>query len=268
MIVKNKILLIAILILAAVACQSKRQTSTSSFNNDIRIHLQQAAIFLNEQKCQEAVNEYKLYLSKKNDSPEAYNFLGLSYLCLRNYAESKASFQKALELDPLYSQVHHNLGILYMETNDLDKAEKEFLEVLKDKRVNPSGTLFNLALLYLKKGDLETALFTAKKSSEYQPDETAPRLLYASILERMNRDEEAIIEYRSILEKNPKSQEANYNLANLLHKIGKECEAKFYYLKVLDINPTNEIGLATAQTLKKIKCSEELPITPLPPPSK
>jgi len=263
----NKILIIATLLAAVLACQSKKQTTTS-YQNDIRIHLQQAAIFLSEQKCQEAVNEYKLYLSKKNDSPEAYNFLGLSYLCLRNYAEAKSSFQKALELDPLYSQVHHNLGILYMETNELDKAEKEFMEVLKDKRVNPSGTLFNLALLYLKKGDLETALFTAKKSAEYQPDEIAPRILYASILEKMNRNEEAIIEYRSILEKHPKSQEANYNLAELLRKIGKECESKFYYLRVLDINPTNEIGLATAQALKNLKCTEEVPITPLPPPPK
>ncbi|OGF65524.1 MAG: hypothetical protein A2Y62_18720 [Candidatus Fischerbacteria bacterium RBG_13_37_8] len=265
--VYKKALLLLCMLAFLVSCGPKK-INYGLEQDEPRIHLQKAALFLQEQKCQEAANEYQFYLAKKKDNPEAYNYLGLAYLCLKNYSSAKTNFEKALTLDSLYVEVHNNLGILYLEMNEFDRAEKEFLEYLNHKTANPAAVYYNLATLYFKKGDYETALFTTKRCVQVQPEAEAPRILYATILEQMGRNDEAIVEYKSMLDGNPNSQSANFNLGNLLIKYNKACEAKFHFSRVLEANPTNELGINASEKIKQIKCSEEFPIRPLPPPTK
>lgn len=249
-------ILILISIVIIISCNSNKNINLKKVQDDPRIHMQQGATYLQEQKCQEAANEYLMFIEKKKDSPEAYNFLGLSYLCLKNYASAKASFQKALSLDPLYFEVHNNLAILYMETNDLVNAEKEFLEYLNTKNINPAVAYYNLATLYVKKNDYESALITIKKCIQFQQEQEAPFILYLSILERMGKYDEALNEYKAFIDKFPNSQIGHYNYGIILLKYNKPCEAKIQLAKALEINPSNEIGSNASEKLKLIKCSE------------
>ncbi len=250
------VLIIIMTFILLTSCSSNKKINYNQTKGDPRIHLQQGAIYLQELKCQEAVNEYLLFINKKKDSPESYNFLGLAYLCLKDYSSAKANFQKALSLDPLYYEVHNNLGILYMEINDLDNAEKEFLEFLKNKNINPSAAYYNLATLYLKKKDYQAALVTAKKCIQFQEESQEPYLLYLTILERAGKYDEALNEYKSFLIKFPNSQLGHYNYALLLLKYNLPCEAKNHFNKAMEIEPANETGLSAKQKIKLVKCSE------------
>lgn len=255
--IKNAIFALTFISIAiAISCNPNKNINLKKIQDDPRIHMQQGAIYLQEQKCQEAANEYLIYTEKKKDSPEAYNFLGLSYLCLKNYSAAKASFQKALSLDPLYYEVHNNLGILYMEMNDLVNAEKEFLEYLNTKNINPAVAYYNLATLYVKKKDYESALITIKKCIQFQQEQEAPFILYLSILEKIGQYDDALVEYKAFIDKFPNSQIGHYNYAILLLKYNKPCEAKIHLTKALEINPANEIGTNASEKLKLIKCSE------------
>ena len=257
-------ILIIIPVIFLIGCGPKKNPQAPTGKQELLSYIYNGSKLLREQKCQEAANEYTKYLAKDKSSPEAWNWLGVANLCLKDYSAAKVDFEKALSLDPMYSLVHNHLGILYMETEQWGLAEKEFNELLKDKRSNPAAAYYNLATLFIKKKDNQTALYYARKCVEYQPNEVAPRLLYISILTELNRIDEALAESRAIVQKNPKSQEANFTLANLLFDLSKMCEAKTYFSKVTEINPTNDIGKDALEKLRTIQCSQDAPLTPLP----
>ena len=97
-------------------------------------------------------------------SPEAVTARNEGY---RLYQEGKlneaiAAYQKAISLDQNYAAPHNDLGIVYEELNQRDKAEKEYLLALK---LDPNyvGVYSNLAALYEANGDTEAALYYWKR---------------------------------------------------------------------------------------------------------
>jgi len=70
-------------------------------------------------------------------------------------------YQKALQLNPNYTQVYTNLGAVYLEKEDYDRAIQQFNKVIElnywDRKAH-----YNLGLAYLYKGDKKRAQEEAK----------------------------------------------------------------------------------------------------------
>ena len=66
-------------------------------------------------------------------------------------------FKKAIVLNDTYSIAFNNLGIAYLESNDLKNAEKTFKKLIK---INPifSQGICNLATVFLQKNNFIKAL--------------------------------------------------------------------------------------------------------------
>ncbi len=62
---------------------------------------------------------------------DAYNYLGYSHRKLGKFDEALGYYQKALSLDPDHLGANEYLGELYLQTSQLEKAEKQ-LEILDD----------------------------------------------------------------------------------------------------------------------------------------
>jgi len=80
-------------------------------------------------------------------------------------------YQKAAELDPGYTDVFNDLGIIYEAQSQLDRAEESYLKAINlDPYFLASYT--NLALLYENKRELEKAAYYWKKRAELgNPDD-------------------------------------------------------------------------------------------------
>ncbi len=69
---------------------------------------------------------------------QTYFFLGITFRALAHPDEAIKAYQKALEINPLYSDCYFNLGNIYFEDkNDLTKAEvchKSALESLEENK--------------------------------------------------------------------------------------------------------------------------------------
>jgi len=78
----------------------------------------------------------KKALAINSDLPEAHNILGFGYFCQARNKEAEAEFLKALELYPEYIHVHFNLGVLYFNNNQFDKAAFHLRRILE---IEPSS---------------------------------------------------------------------------------------------------------------------------------
>jgi tetratricopeptide (TPR) repeat protein len=59
---------------------------------------------------------------------DAYSSLGVLYYSTGQFAESAASFRKALDVDPASATTHHNLGDAYERLGKMAEARAEYLE--------------------------------------------------------------------------------------------------------------------------------------------
>jgi cytochrome c-type biogenesis protein CcmH/NrfG len=94
----------------------------------------------------------------------------------------------------------------------------------------------------------------AKKVLEFSPKETAPRLVYAFSLEKLNRFDEASVQFKEILKVAPENVEACYHLATVLKQQNLQCEAKEYYKKVIDVDPLSDFAQKSIAAIKSLSC--------------
>ncbi|MDC0074930.1 tetratricopeptide repeat protein, partial [Alphaproteobacteria bacterium] len=79
----------------------------------------------------EAISALEASLEKKSDDSDALNLIGFSYRKLENYEKAFEYYNKALKIDPKHKGAMEYMGIAYLETGQLQKAENLF-EKLKE----------------------------------------------------------------------------------------------------------------------------------------
>ncbi|MCI0415850.1 tetratricopeptide repeat protein [bacterium] len=258
------------LIAVAIACSGKKQSQTNPTDTKGRkgrpseaLALRDANDLLSKGRCADATNSYLQFLQKYPTDPGALNLLGLSYLCEAKHDLAIASFQKALQVRPSYTDVHNNLGVAYMELKNYPEARKEFLIALQDRNYMKAGPYFNLAKLAFSQQSYEESRALAKKAMDLVPkqkdglpEEAAPLLLYSLSLERLNRLDEAAVAFRDLLKIDSQNLEASYSLATIMARKNQPCVARQYYLQVVDADPLSDLGQKSIEALKGIQCQQ------------
>ena len=118
-------------------------------------HYSLGRLYHDNQKIQDAIQEYKKAIEIDFGHADAHNNLGVAYGDLGQYPESIAEFQLALKYNPNlpqaqqnlgFSQAHTTLGMTYFKKGDYDKAFEEYKKSLS---IDPyyADAYYNLALL-------------------------------------------------------------------------------------------------------------------------
>ncbi|MET0501231.1 MAG: tetratricopeptide repeat protein [Candidatus Binatia bacterium] len=105
-------------------------------------------------------------------------------------AEAQRAYHMALTLEPEMSNAHLNLGKLYHDAEQLEKAEAHY-----------------------------------RAAGKSDPEDPAPRFNLGVLLEDLKRPEEAIDAYGEAIKLDPTFADAHYNLGLLFESIGKKNEA-------------------------------------------
>ena len=110
------------------------------------------------QNFDEAIKQLKISISKDSlstkENTNALNLIGFSYRMLKNYDQAFSYYSKALKIDPNHKPTLEYLGIAYLETNKLDRAESTY-NLLKD-----------LCALCKEKRSLNKAIKNYKKNNQ------------------------------------------------------------------------------------------------------
>ena len=114
-----------------------------------------------EGKWEDAVLYYEKALEIDNDHEDARFNLGNMYLELKQYEKAKKSWSDIVEANPNSARSHMQLGRLYLsfertETFDIDKAKNEFLKTFEINKV-VTGPLMLLGHVALLEGENNTA---------------------------------------------------------------------------------------------------------------
>ncbi len=187
----------------------------------------------------------------------AYSRLGAFYTGRRDYAMAEKYLNMAIQLDPNEPINHYNLGIVYTQLKQFEKALAEFkaaessgaheeklLEGLSEayaslerydesiavlERLQPVqnrniAIIARLAELYYRKGDLDTAFEYYKQITVYEPVSENARVAYANmgnIRDDQHRYEDAIGFYKKALAIDPEDSSTLYNLGIAYKHAGK-----------------------------------------------
>jgi tetratricopeptide (TPR) repeat protein len=166
-----------------------------------------------------------------NNLPEAYRAMGLSYFLWGKLNEATASCTKAIEIDPDDFIAHWTLGRIYFTEGKLDQALELFRRVAEIKPGFYAGHL-DVAQTCLGLGRTEEADVVYRQLLDLMPnyllqnpDDARARLIYANILGRAGRKEEAISEGKKALVLSPGDPVMLYNAACMYVSLGESSRA-------------------------------------------
>ncbi len=95
----------------------------------------------------------------------AHEQLGIAYAYLGKEQEALAEFDALLALDPGLSLAYNNLGFAYGAIGAYEQAERSFRTSLGD-----AGALYNMALVYERRGESKQAASVRRRAFVQNPE--------------------------------------------------------------------------------------------------
>jgi tetratricopeptide (TPR) repeat protein len=151
--------------------------------------------------------------------------LAQAYKQIKKYDEAIAGYMRLAELDPRDYKPPMNLGEIYLEMKDIEKAIP-FLQQAIALEPERSAMAHNLlGASYLEKKMLDQAEPEIRKALEMRPRIPDAHYHLALLFEEKNALDRALEEYKKELEIHPAAYPAHFNLARLYEKMGSLSEA-------------------------------------------
>ena len=199
------------------------------------------------------MDELEVYqqMMSKDPSSQVFVYLAEALWEREMYEEAIETCTKGLRLRPHDLRARVILGLSYLRTGALDRAETELLKAKEMLEIN-TVIYRNLAELYDKKGNSEQAFHYQKLFEAIHPSAVAAMeteadepgsasvarealpedaemmdtVTLAELYEQQGHVDKAIEVYRKILETSPKTEELEARLAELEKRIGEPQEAR------------------------------------------
>jgi tetratricopeptide (TPR) repeat protein len=177
-------------------------------------------------------------IARNPQSWMAHNNIAISLLGKGRVEEAIVHYNKALELDPNYSEAHYNLANALLRLGRTDEAVAHYEKALE---LNPNNTPahYNLAAVLVQSGRVDAAIDHYNRLLEKNPNHAAGHNNLGATLARIGRVDEAVAHYLKALELDPNNADAHYNLGNVWVRRGRVDEAIAHYNKVLELNPSS-----------------------------
>lgn len=165
----------------------------------------------------------------------------LSIFQVPHWKNNETFFTHALEINSESSFSHNNLGLVYAERGDQEKAIYHYSEALRIEPEFPIAHL-NLANALLEQGKIREAIGHYDEAIRIVPNYARAYTNKGDALTRQKKYDEAVEAHQMALKLEPQFADAYNGLGNTLMRQGKFQEAEQNFIQALRINP----GLARA----------------------
>ena len=151
--------------------------------------------------------------------------LGNLYQELGDNDRAIENYKAATKIDNLFYPAKVNMAMLYNDKGEQDKAEEIFREVINE---HPGlyEISYSLALLLAEKNNYEEAAKFMEKAAANMPDAARVHYNYGLLLQYLNRDNDAELEFKEALEIDPENLDFLYALFDFYFKRSKFLKAK------------------------------------------
>lgn len=158
---------------------------------------------------------------------------------------------REIDKTPQNAQAHFLIANLYLEQQNLAKAEAHYRAVLKENAENPV-VLNNLAMIYYKQNDPKS-LEMAEQAYRQAPDSAAIADTYGIVLLQRGQSREALTVLQKAAELAPNVAEVQFNLAKAHQANGNKATAINILEKIVADSGTFENKQEAADLLNKLK---------------
>lgn len=225
----------------------------------IKLFLLQGILLARTGNFDSALRMFEEGIEVAPDDPELHYHVGLVHLRRNEDALAETAFLKVVSLDPQYQDAYLSLGDLYERHGQIDEALTAFAKGFEVNPTSPGGGNARIKLFLLegnvlaRRGAFDDALKLLEQALRFSPD---PAPIYFNIAQiylsrgDLVKGEEAL---NSTLQIDPKHQAAILRLGILYEQQGKLDEALAAYERARDINPKSPDGVGAAVSVHSVK---------------
>jgi Tfp pilus assembly protein PilF len=157
------------------------------------------------------------------------------------WEQAAAGFEKALSLNPYYTEARIYMATCLNETGDPAGAIAQLEQALLDRTYpGPEGIHLNIALIKKQGGDLEGALASLREAVELNPKFYRAHLEMARLLVELGRNEEAVAAFGVAEAGYREDHEFHHEFGVALFRAGQPEEALRHLRKVVDLAPGSQ----------------------------
>lgn len=179
---------------------------------------------------------------------QPYFNLGLVYEQLNEDDKAIGMYRKAIEINPCYAKAYERLGTLLQRKELIDEALVNYQFAI-DYDPTKIDLALELARLLCNKEKFSESLKYYAMVFKAKPNDIVMRFEYANALNTCNYTQEALDHYLQLLKVRPNDSSILYNTAYTYKKLGNLAEAMPYYNAALKEKPDHaeahfSLGLA------------------------
>ena len=167
---------------------------------------------------------------------DGYYNLGIAHSKEGNVIEAIASYKKAIQINPNYSEAYFNLGNVFKNKGDIPEAIASYKKAIQ---INPNyfNSYNNLGSIYREDGNIKAAINSFHAAIKLNPNYTDAHYNLGNSLQAQGDLEQAFISYQKAIQLNPNFADAHNNLGIIFEEQNNLILAKASYQKAIQINP-------------------------------
>lgn len=195
-------------------------------------------------------------IAEDPNNPSFYAHRAGAWLEMEGYDEAIADLQKAISLDSLQPEYHHELANIYM---DYYKSRQAMMTMEKAGELFPKRipTLLKMAEFQLILKQYDRALYSLERIRVIEPNNPEMFFMFGNVFQEMDRIPESKGAFQSAIEQNPELVDAYVKLGQIF--INEKNEVAGRYLdNALRIAP-NHIGALHAKGNFLSQIKDDLP---------
>lgn len=211
--------------------------------------MRQGSVLMQQGRLEEALEQFLEADRIAPGNATVFNMIGLCEMRLGKLENALSSFDKALQLVPGFTDARNNRGATYLAMGQYHLAEVDFMAVLGDSTYpHRKQVYYNVGLSYLQRNQLGTAEENFRRAIILPSPVFDAYIRLAEIAQRqgdLDRAEDLLVEARLNF---PDRIEVSFEMGKLLILQGRDDEARPYLEQVVEDAPNSE-SAETARSL-------------------
>jgi Tfp pilus assembly protein PilF len=211
--------------------------------------MRQGSVLMQQGRVNEALEQFREADRIAPGNATVFNMIGLCEMRLGALETALSSFDKALQLVPGFTDARNNRGATYLAMGEYHLAEVDFMAVLGDSTYpHRKQVYYNVGLSYLQRNQLGTAEENFRKAIILPSPVFDAYIRLAEIAQRqgdLDHAEDLLVEARLNF---PDRIEVSFEMGKLLILQGRDDEARPYLEQVVEDAPNSE-SAETARSL-------------------
>jgi len=205
--------------------------------------LRQGSVQLQQGHYEAALKSFKEAAQLQPGNATAHNMVGLCYLRLKKFDQALQAFDRALVIIPSFSDARNNRGVAYLALKQYRQAEVDFLAVLSDTTYpHRWDVYYNLGMTYLQRDQLVAAEENFRKAAKAPVPVFRAFLRLADVEQRQGNMDGAIETLQDAHLKFPDRPRATLELGRALIRNGQKDEARKYLEQLISSDPGSKLA--------------------------